>query len=95
MRLECLVSPKARTVKLNVFSCPDGYVVSPACMLASEEARRRHGPITGFAGTLKSGNLPIELRSSIERALEGESFAYVDKHQATLLEGLTEPSGEL
>ena len=80
----------ARIVKLNVFSCLGGYVVSPACMLASEEAWRRHGPISALTGTLESRKLPLELRSSIERTLDAEPFADVTKSQAASFEGLIE-----
>ena len=64
-------------MKLNLFSCPPGYLLSPDCMLAPLEAVHVYGPVSPLLGTLDCDELPAELCERIRTEVERRAFAFV------------------
>jgi hypothetical protein len=48
-------------MKLNLFACQDGYLLSPDCMLAPRAASQAHWPVSALLGIVDCDELPPDL----------------------------------
>lgn len=65
----------------NLFACGDGgYLLTPECMLASNQAQALHGTAQRFLGVLDCALLPDEMRVFVETEVEAHAFAFIAQH---------------
>ena len=69
-------------MKLNVFACQDGFLLSPDCMLAPRQATRAHWPVSALLGIVDSEELPADLCSYIEQDIDDKQFSFVSTAEA-------------
>ena len=69
-------------MKLNLFACQDGFLLSPDCMLAPREATKMHWPVSALLGTLDGDELPSALRRYVEQDIEEKQFSFVSTAEA-------------
>ena len=69
-------------MKLNVFACQDGFLMSPDCMLAPRQATRAHWPVSALLGIVDSDELPADLCSYIEQDIDDKQFSFVSTAEA-------------
>lgn len=74
-------------LKLNVFECSAGFLVSPDFTLLPKHALREHGPECPFAGTLVCAKLPPKLCLHVRTEIDRNFFAFIPS-SAALLAGL-------
>lgn len=71
-----------RAVKLNVFACKDGFLLSSDCMLAPRNATRAHWPVSALLGVVDCEELPADLCSFIEQDIDDKQFSFVSTAEA-------------
>jgi hypothetical protein len=64
-------------MRLNVFSCRDGFVLSADCMLVPLAAEMECGSISALLGTLDCTELPVDLCADIVAQLDARHYAIV------------------
>src|SRR5204863_8870537 len=64
-------------MRLNVFSCRDGFVLSAECMLAPRAAEMECGSISALLGTLDCTELPAEVCADITAQVDTRQYAIV------------------
>lgn len=64
-------------MRLNVFSCRDGFVLSADCMLAPRAAEMECGGISALLGTLDCTELPESVCAAIKAEVDARAYAVV------------------
>ena len=64
-------------MRLNVFSCREGFVLSADCMLAPREAEMDCGPVSALLGTINCTELPEDVCADINHQVEARQYAFV------------------
>lgn len=66
-------------MRLNLFVCRDGWLLSSECMLASREAEDAHGPVSAFLGILDCAQLPDPVCRDILEGIYARQFAFLPR----------------
>ena len=69
-------------MKLNVFACKDGFLLSPDCMLAPRDATKAHWPVSALLGIVECAELPPDLCSFVEQDIDEKQFSFVSTAEA-------------
>jgi hypothetical protein len=79
---------------LIVFTCAEGLLLSPECMLAPRAATERYSCVSSVIGMIDTRQLPPALRERVAREVQAEMFAFVDAAEVTStgLAKLVQPS---
>ena len=64
-------------MKLNAFSCRDGYILSSDCMLAPMEAETAHGEVSALLGIVDCTELPPEVCAKVIASVYSKQFAFL------------------
>lgn len=72
-------------MKLNVFACNGGYLLSDECMFAPREATEAHRPVVAMLGLVECDELPAPLGERVTRDIERQLFAFVPTDEAKQL----------
>ena len=76
-------------MKLNLFACKEGFLLSPNCMLAPHAATRVHWPVSTILGIVDCAELPTDLCAFITQDIEDKQFSFVSSAEAARV-GLAE-----
>jgi hypothetical protein len=79
-------------VKLNAFSCRDGYVLSNECMLAPKAAEAVHGAMSPRLGIVDCHELPPPVCEAVIEAVYRDQYAFLPIAQALTLEMKIHPA---
>ena len=71
-------------MKLNVFACQGGYLLSADCMFAPREATEAYRPVAAILGLVICDELPPPLRERVSREIDRQQFAFVGADEAKL-----------
>ena len=69
-------------MKLNVFACYGGYLLSAECMFAPREATEVYRPVAAMLGLVACDELPPPLCERVARDIEQQQFAFVRADEA-------------
>ena len=69
-------------MKLNVFACHGGYLLSAECMFAPREATEVYRPIAAILGLVACDELPPPLCERVVRDIDLQQFAFVSVDEA-------------
>lgn len=64
-------------MKLNVFVCRDGFLLSPDCMVLPKMAQEVFWPVTSIIGVLDCDDLPTDLCERVNADVEDRQFSFV------------------
>ena len=84
-------------MKLNAFSCREGFVLSAECMLAPRAAEMDCGSISALLGTVDCTELPDAVCADITAQIDARQYAVVtlDVAQASNLRALIQDSARI
>lgn len=69
-------------MKLNVFACYGGYLLSAECMFAPREPTEVYHPVAVIVGLVPCEELPSPLCERVARDIERQQFAFVHADEA-------------
>ena len=69
-------------MKLNAFSCRDGYILSSDCMLAPMDAETAHGDVSALLGIVDCMDLPADVCEMVSAAVYSKQYAFLPTDEA-------------
>ena len=69
-------------MKLNVFACYGGYLLSAECMFAPREATEAYRPVAAVLGLVACDELPPPLCERVARDIDDQQFSFVSIDEA-------------
>jgi hypothetical protein len=69
-------------MKLNVFACQGGFLLSAECMLAPREANEAYWPVSAILGVVECDELPGDLCGYITKDIKSKHFSFVSTAEA-------------
>ena len=70
-------------MELNVFTCSEGWLLSPACMIAPSQAVARFSCVSEVLGVMDTRRFPNNLRERVAREVQAQMFAFVETQEGT------------
>lgn len=64
-------------MKLNAFSCRDGYILSSDCMLAPMDAETAHGDVSALLGIVDCTDLPADVGEMVSESVYSKQYAFL------------------
>ena len=64
-------------MKLNVFPCRDGFLLSAECMDLPKRARDAFWPISQMLGVIECDDLPADVCAWVSEDIEALNFSFV------------------
>jgi hypothetical protein len=69
-------------MKLNVFACRDGFLLSAECMFAPRKATEAYWPVSAILGIVDCDKLPADLCAYITQDIDTQQFSFVSTAEA-------------